>query len=478
MTLHNTPDSSEANVVQYRIERGAEAVGADGPLGTVEQIVVDRDSGELRALIIRSRDGGSEFELPAEHVQRATGDHVYLDVGRADIAREPELATPYDPSQYVPVYQGETASPGEASRTAVDTEHPVVTEVEDNAAEIVAPQTVPEPVTSEMTTAPSDATTTPTDTATGTATTWMPRDNTVQAMPSNGAALTDEATTPLQSTPAKSASATPSTTGTLIGGKPSTSGMGEKSSVPRSDEPPYDETPTPPGTQYAAPAPGMVEDFREAGSEPGAIPDEDLQIEDTTPTMPLRRGDLIASAPSTTSTLADDDVTDLGPAPISAATAPIETTMPTPAPLRDTTTNYNALPETEIHFERAPLSEMLPMPVLIALGVLAAGAAGGILLARRQRNTNQVKSTARKAAGTLQDLLGSAGDNAADASKAAQQAAKTTKRNAKRAARRGSWFVRGLLAGAGAAVLYAPDSGEHLRLQLNSAANRLLRRAS
>ena len=470
MALHNTPDSSEANVVQYRIERGAEAVGADGPLGTVEQIVVDRDTGELRALIIRSSDGGSEFELPAEHVQRATGDHVYLDVGRADIAREPELATPYDPSQYVPVYQGETTSPGEASRTAMDTEHPVVTEVEANAAEIVAPQTTPEPVTSPTAAEPY-ATTTPTDTATGTATTWTPRDTMPPTATTDGAALTDEATTPMQATPLISESLTPGTTGALVGGKASTSGMGEKSAVPRSDEPPYNETPTPPGTQYAAPSPGMVEDFREAGSEPSAISDKDIEIEDTTPTMPLRRDDLATSTASSASTLPDDAVMDLGP-------APIETTAPTLPAQSDTATNYSALPETEIHFERAPLSEMLPMPVLVAAGVLAAGAIGGIALARRGRDTNQVKSTARQAAGTLQNLLGSTGDSAGDATDAAKRAAKATKRQVKRTARRGKWFVRGLLAGAGAAVLYAPDSGDHLRLQLNSAANRLLRRAS
>lgn len=477
MALHNTPDSSEANIVQYRIERGAEAVGSDGPLGTVEQIVVDRESGELRALIIRGADGGSEFELPAEHVQRATGDHVYLDVGRTDIAREPDLATPYDPSQYVPVYQGETTSPGEASRTAMDTDHPVVTEVEDNAAEIVAPQTKLEPDMS----ATAASTTVPTDTATGTATTWTPRDTGIQGATTDGAALTDEATTtPMQATSLMSESTTPTTTGTLIGGKPSTSGMGEKSTVPRSDEPPYNETPTPPGTTYAAPSPGMLETFREAGGKPAAASDEGLDIEDLTPTQPMRRADTLSTTPSYTSTLQDDAMMDLGDLPESQASTPIETAMPTmsPASVSDTATKYGSLPETEFRFERAPLSEMLPLPALIATGVLAAGAIGGIILQRRGQNSNQVKSKARKAAGTLQEFLGNASDNASDAGKAAKQAAKTTKRKVKRTARRGSWFTRGLLVGAGAAVLYAPDSGEHLRLQLNSAANRLLRRAS
>lgn len=456
MALHNTPDSSQANIVQYRIERGAAAVGTDGPLGTVEQIVVDRDSGELRALIVRSDDGGSEFELPAEHVRRATGDQVYLDIGRADMATRPDLATPYDPSQYVPVYQGETTSQGEASRTAIDTEHPVVTEVEDNAAELVAPQTAPEP---QEQTAP-DA---PTDTAVGSATAWAPRADAPEGV-TGDVPLTDEATQPLTSPP-QSLSASPSTTGPLIGGKPSTSGMGEKSSVPSSDEPPYNEPPTPPGTTYPAPSPGMVQAFREAGSEPGATSIENMESEDTTPTMPMQRATASSSAP-------------VNP-PVAVATAPvtpIETTKPEPYTTADSI--KADIPETEIRFERVPLSEMLPLPVLIAAGVVAAGAIGGIVWRRRSSNTSQVKSTARKAAGALQGFLGNAGESASDATKTAQRATQNTRRHAKRAARRGSWFVRGLLIGAGAAVLYAPDSGERLRLQLNSAANRLLRRAS
>jgi hypothetical protein len=116
--------------------------------------------------------------------------------------------------------------------------------------------------------------------------------------------------------------------------------------------------------------------------------------------------------------------------------------------------------------------------VLIAAGVVAAGAIGGIIL-RRQRTPNaRVKSNARQASSALQDLLGNAGANASDAAKTTQRAAKATKRGAKRAARRGSWFVRGLLVGAGAAVLFAPDSGDKLRAQLTSAANRVMRRAS
>lgn len=484
MALHNTPDSTRGDIVHYRIERGATALGTDGPLGTVEQIVVDRETGELRALIVRTGDGGSEFELPAEHVQSATGDQVYLNIGRTDMAARPELATPYDPSQYVPVYQGEAATTGNATQTAQETERPVVTEVEDNAAEIVAPQT------ETMTATDATPMTVPTDTAAGQATTWMPRDSALDTAAADTAA-TDEAITAPQATPPKSESTRPAVTGTLIGGKPTTSGMGEKAAVPRSDETPYNQTPTPPGSQYPPPAPGIVQAFQEAGSEPGM---DYLDIDepvDTQPTLPMDSLSAQAAQPIDTMPTAPlqppaaiETTENLSspPEPLhmpTAANEPVgslETTPPQPVNYGGTESGMAS--ETELRFERAPISDMLPLPLLIAAGVVAAGAIGGIILRRQSTPNAQVTSKVRQASGAFQDLLGNAGNNASDAAKATQRAAKSTKRGAKRAARRGSWFVRGLLVGAGSAVLYAPDSGDHLRAQLTSAANRVLRRAS
>ncbi|HEV2459941.1 MAG TPA: PRC-barrel domain-containing protein, partial [Ktedonobacterales bacterium] len=140
MALQETPGSPDMGVVQFRIERGAAAMGSDGQLGTVEQIVVDRGSGELRALVVQRSDG-QEFELPATHIKRTTGDHVYLDVGAADLANNPEIAAPYDPEQYVPVYEGQMAPTGQAARAARDAERPVVTNVEEDAAQVIAPTT-------------------------------------------------------------------------------------------------------------------------------------------------------------------------------------------------------------------------------------------------------------------------------------------------------------------------------------------------
>jgi hypothetical protein len=126
------------------IERGAVVMGTDGPLGTIEQIVMDENTGELRALILRGGHSGADtedVEIAAAHVVPGTavGQQVNLDIGMADIRAHPELAHPYDPHQYVPIHEEVVLPSSEADRAAVFSERPVVTEIRDNAAEVVVP---------------------------------------------------------------------------------------------------------------------------------------------------------------------------------------------------------------------------------------------------------------------------------------------------------------------------------------------------
>ena len=65
MMSQDASGSSETNLVRYPYRRGAKLVGADGQMvGTLEQLVVDRDSGVLRSLIVRSADGAREAARP------------------------------------------------------------------------------------------------------------------------------------------------------------------------------------------------------------------------------------------------------------------------------------------------------------------------------------------------------------------------------------------------------------------------------
>lgn len=136
-TPQDLPNPSEAHIIQFRIERGANAVGTDGVFGTVQQIVVDHESGQLRALIIRSDQDLREYELPASHIRHAHGQQVELDLSRAELAQHPEYLTPYDPSHYVPLYEGVRLPTTAASEESMTADRPVVTRIEGDAAELV-----------------------------------------------------------------------------------------------------------------------------------------------------------------------------------------------------------------------------------------------------------------------------------------------------------------------------------------------------
>ncbi|MEO7000435.1 MAG: hypothetical protein ABI068_01345 [Ktedonobacterales bacterium] len=143
----DTPAGDQsAHTMLLRIRRGAVALGTDGELGSVQQIVVDRESNELRALVVRlvGADSGEtrELEIPVSHIQHASGSQVQLDFGRADLRAHPELAPLYNPDDYTPVDQGARAQEDQAQRVAAATEHPVVTQVERDAAAVVMPETL------------------------------------------------------------------------------------------------------------------------------------------------------------------------------------------------------------------------------------------------------------------------------------------------------------------------------------------------
>lgn len=239
MSAQNTPsgstDMAEESLVQLRIERGARVIGAGSAsgareqLGTVEQIVVDRATGALRAVIVRSAEDNAEFELPRKFITSASGDEVHLDIGRADLRAHPEIAAPYDPNQYTAVETGEAVPTAQAEQTALHNEEPVITSVEANAVEIVSPPsalndseseldtvTLPYPAVSTAQTQPVSQSSAP---STATPQTLLERE-TLKPAP--------------QATPTIKTSSLSSVEGDLIGGKPSTGGSGMASSVPSS----------------------------------------------------------------------------------------------------------------------------------------------------------------------------------------------------------------------------------------------------
>jgi hypothetical protein len=495
MALQGTPGPSDANLVQFRIERGATALGTDGALGSVEQIVVDRETGELRALIVRSNTGDGEFELPAIHVSRATGDKVYLDIGRTDLAQHPDLAHPYNPQHYAPVNQGNATPEGKATRTAISTEHAVVTGVEENAAELVAPETAADATDVEQaTTAPihsrtdtlADSVTSRESTSAsrpGTAETTTPlrgtavtrpvappsdpSDATAQSGPAQPAVQTGSTIgEPSTSAPSQGVSVTPSTTGPTMGALPSTSGMGASSTVPNSDSAPYnmrrDEEPNP---ERASAPTGLAQALREAGSWPAFAPDDGLAAAKANDEMVEREGLDFARPKDQSVPLTTAEATAMPASSPTAPPLPAGRQLPAPTMTSRLTAQLNDLP-------------LQPSTTtLLAATSLAAGIGMSLLLRQRRsarerarRQARSAKRAAQQTAHNLKDSLRTAGGQAqtatATAAADARAASKQAKRTAKRGARRGRWFRRGLLLGGALSILFAPEPGMELREQI------------
>lgn len=156
MALENSPSPTEMPIVQFRIERGDTVVGTDGVLGQVEQIVVERENRQLRSLIMRGTDSENKVELPANHIVRTLEHQVELNIGRNDLQAHPDLAAPYDPNQFVPIFEGPQKAENVAGEVSAESGEPVVTEVEPNAAELISarPEIAPEGEMETMTVNP------------------------------------------------------------------------------------------------------------------------------------------------------------------------------------------------------------------------------------------------------------------------------------------------------------------------------------
>lgn len=218
MTLQSEPTGNDASIVHYRIERGARAEGTDGLLGTVEQIVVDRVTGALRAIIVHASALNEDVEVPASHVADSTGSHVYLDLSQEDLLTGNDIVRRYDPAHYMPVSQGE-----QPEAIGIASERPVVTNVEEDAVEVLAPERIEVPETTAPTAPPAGAASEPV----------MSEDLEAQS-------------------PTPQPSRDPSTTGDMIHDRPTTSGMGIKSSVPRSPVSARDSSPIEPVPESAS----------------------------------------------------------------------------------------------------------------------------------------------------------------------------------------------------------------------------------
>lgn len=474
MALSDTSGASDPQnmpVVRHLIERGDTAKGADGAtIGTVVQMVMDRTTGEPSALVIRSNDSNSEFELPWSHIVDTAGKQVRLDVSGKDIT---SVARPYNPDQYVPVDTGDAMSPMQAGKIARDEGHSVVTTVQPDAVEFVERQSPTDEATKPY---PSVPPTTLKRTAPLTAEPIAPtqplagrRQPAREEQRELKTETERETMKPAPNAPPIETSRLTSTEGELVGGKPSTSGTGAASTVPT------------PGTERSgegldSPAQGPADLAAPTSSEGRP------EVYMSTHPVSEASGTSVSTQPP--QPLATAPVSRFGGKVQQIGASVQQRAQQVAATAQQTSRQMAQTAQQTTQQARQTVGERWNTP--LAVGLAAAGLGTGTLLgviaAIRQRRSSpsyQLKQAGKQASSTtatVQDALGNllqqaqsgAQDVAASAQEKAARASRQTKRTAKRAARRARWFRNGLLLGGVLAILFAPEPGAELRTQLAS----------
>lgn len=437
----NTP------VVRHHIERGDTAKGSDGaPVGTVVQLVIDRDSGQPSAIVIRSSESNAELELPWSHIVDTAGNQVRLDVRGGDVA---SVARPFDPAQYVPVDTGETIPPEQADKIAQGERHPVVTNVQSDAVELVEPQGPTDEATRPYATLPpSNLKRTaplrpepipPTQPLAG-------RRQNARAEEREVKTETERETMkPAPNAPPVEPSPLPSTEGELVGGKPSTSGSGEASTVPT------------PGTER---------------SDEGINSPEESLADLAAPTSSAGRPAVSMSTHAPLSSMQPAPgapVSQFGGKVQQIGARVQQTARQAAATAQQTSRQAAQTAQQRTQQARQTIAERWNSPLVLggAAAGLVVGAVVGVLLVIRQRRARATATQAQGGAGSvLQQAQASALGVAATAQEKAARTSLQTKRSAKRAARRVRWFRNGLLVGSVLGILFAPEAGVELRTQL------------
>lgn len=469
------PDTSGATdpqsmpIVRHHIERGDTATGVDGAsIGTVVQLVMDRESGQPSALVIRSTDSDSAFELPWSHIVDTSGNYVRLDVSGKDIA---SVAHPYNPDRYVPVDTGQAVPATQAGKIARDEGHPVVTTVQPDAVEFVELQTATDEATRPYPSLPPSPLKRTAPLMPEPSTPTQPLAGRQQgATAEQGELKTEterETLKPAPNAPPVETSPLTSTEGELVGGKPSTSGVGTASTVPT------------PGTER---------------SSEGAGTPEGQPVESMAPTGSAGRPDVYMSTRPVTDTSSASMFTP--PAQPSAATSASQfggklqqlsasvqqTARQVAVTAQQTSRQVAQTAQPTIQQARQTVTERWNTP--LAMGLAAAGLGTGTLVGviaairqRQARPSYQLKQAGKRAGATVATAQGVAGGLLQQAQAGAQDVASTAqdkaaraslqaKRTAKRTARRARWFRNGLLLGSALGVLFAPEPGAALRTQL------------
>lgn len=85
-------------VVRY--ERGSRVYARDGAVGTLRQVVIDEDLGEVKALVVHTDDRHESVLVPPDLIESGDGDAIHLTVTRQQFARGASRSPRFDPRMF------------------------------------------------------------------------------------------------------------------------------------------------------------------------------------------------------------------------------------------------------------------------------------------------------------------------------------------------------------------------------------------
>ncbi len=81
-------------------ERNARIFASDGPVGSLRQVVIDEQTGEITMLVVTPEDSTPPILVPANLLHRSAGSAIFLSINRSQFARAAARAARFDMAGY------------------------------------------------------------------------------------------------------------------------------------------------------------------------------------------------------------------------------------------------------------------------------------------------------------------------------------------------------------------------------------------
>jgi hypothetical protein len=93
-----------------RYQRGSLVSATDGPVGTLRQVIVDEDNGEVKALVVRMAEKNESVLMPPDLVDKGIGSALLLNVTKAQFAAGASRSPRFDTRMFTAANTGQVAN--------------------------------------------------------------------------------------------------------------------------------------------------------------------------------------------------------------------------------------------------------------------------------------------------------------------------------------------------------------------------------